>query len=86
MLGQPALVLGNARGDAQRKALLAQQGVPSVAAAEGQDLPRVRQVGDEHLLWVAGPRVDQRGWRRGRRARQTHGQTDREETMEEVGE
>lgn len=75
MLGQPALVLGNAGGDAQRKALLAQQRVSSVATTKRQDLPCVWQVGDQNLVGVAGPRVDQRSWRADR---QMDRQTDRE--------
>lgn len=63
MLGQPAFVLGDAGGDAEGEALLPQQGVSSVAAAEGQDLPGVWQVRYQHLVWVAGPRVDRRSWR-----------------------
>ena len=38
MLGQPALVAGHHRGDAQREALLAQQRVAAVAGAVGPDL------------------------------------------------
>lgn len=63
VLGQPAFVLGDAGGDAEGEALLPQQRVSSVAAAEGQDLPGVWQVRYQHLVWVAGPRVDQRSWR-----------------------
>lgn len=62
MLCQPALVLGDAGGDAKGEALLPQERVSSVAAAEGEDLPGVRQVRDQHLLGVTGPRVDQRSW------------------------
>lgn len=61
VLGQPALVLGDARGDAEGKTLLPKQRVSPVAAAEGQDLPGVWQVRNQHLVWVAGPRVDERG-------------------------
>lgn len=67
VFGQPALILGDARGDPQSEALLAQQGVASVAAAERQDLPGVWQVGDQHLLWVTRPRVDQGSWEERRR-------------------
>src|ERR1700761_6900739 len=35
VLGEPALVAGHHRGDAQRVALLAEQGVAAVAGAEG---------------------------------------------------
>lgn len=65
MFGQPAFVLGDARGDAEGKALLPQERVASVATAEGHDLPGVRQVRDQHLLGVTGPRVDQRGFKEG---------------------
>ena len=37
MLGEPALVAGHHAGDAQRVALLAEQGVAAVAGAEGPD-------------------------------------------------
>lgn len=72
VLGQPALVLGNAGGDAQSKTLLAQQGVSSIATAEGKDLPRVWQVGDQNLLRVAGPRVDQWSCRADRQIDELH--------------
>ena len=54
MLGHPAVAAGHGRGDAQRVALLAQQGVAAVAGAEGPDLVGLREVGDV-LLVVAGP-------------------------------
>lgn len=69
MLGQPALVLGNAGGDAEGEALLPQERVSSIATAEGHDLPGVGQVRYQHLVWVTGPRVDQRGCR-GKRGRE----------------
>ena len=62
MLGHPALIARDDAGDAQGKAFLAQQGVASVAAAEGLDLALMREVSDEHLLWVAGPVVLHRAW------------------------
>lgn len=77
VLGQPALVFGNAGGDAERETLLAQQGVSSVATAEGENLPCVRQVGDQDLLRVAGPRVDQRCWRADRRMERRAGRRPR---------
>lgn len=63
VLGQPAFILGDAGGDAEGEALLPQERVSSIATAEGHDLPGVWQVRYQHLVWVAGPRVDQRGWR-----------------------
>lgn len=62
VFSQPALIFGDARGDAKGEAFLAQQGVATVATAERQNLPAVRQVGDQHLLRVTRPGVDQRGW------------------------
>ena len=53
MLGQPALFLAHSRGDAQRKALLAQQGV-AVARAIGPDFTRFGVVNDV-LGLAAGP-------------------------------
>lgn len=64
VFGQPAFVFGDTGGDAEGEALLPQQRVSSIAAAEGQDVPGVREVGYQHLAWVARPRVDQRSWRR----------------------
>ena len=55
MLGEPALVVGHHRGDAQRVALLAQQGVAAVARAEAPDLTCLGEVGDV-LGLVARPR------------------------------
>ncbi len=46
MFGQPALVAGHVRGDAQREALLAEQGVAAVARAVGPDLAGFRVVHD----------------------------------------
>ena len=51
MLGQPALVAGHDRGDAQRVALLAQQGVAAVAGAVGPDHPLLGELDD--VLGVA---------------------------------
>ena len=55
MLGQPALVAGHRRGDPQREALLAEQGVAAVAGAEGPDLARLGVVDDVLVVLVAGP-------------------------------
>ena len=55
VLGQPALVAGHRRGDAQREALLAEQRVAAVAGAEGPDLPRLGEVDDVLVVRVAGP-------------------------------
>ncbi|KAF1054466.1 MAG: hypothetical protein GAK34_00760 [Delftia tsuruhatensis] len=54
MLGQPALVAAHGGGDAQRKALLAQQGVAAVARAIAPDFARLGVV-DDVLGLVAGP-------------------------------
>ena len=55
VLGQPALVAGHRRGDPQREALLAEQGVAAVAGAEGPDLARLGEVDDVLVVGVAGP-------------------------------
>ena len=55
MLGEPALLAGEDGGDAQRVALLAQQGVAAVAGAVGPDLVGLGEVGDV-LLVAARPR------------------------------
>ena len=49
MLGEPALVAGDGRGDPQRVALLAQQRVAAVAGAVAPDLPRPR--GSARCTW-----------------------------------
>ena len=46
MLGEPALVAGHDRGDAQGVALLAEQGVAAVAGAEGPDGPLLGELHD----------------------------------------
>ncbi len=56
MLGHPALVAGHHRGDAQREALLAEQGVAAVAGAERPDLARLGVVDDVLVVRVARPR------------------------------
>ena len=50
------LVAGHRRGDPQREALLAQQGVAAVARAVGPDLARLGVVDDVLVLGVARPR------------------------------
>ncbi len=55
MLGDPALVTGHGRGDAQGVALLAQQGVAAVPGAVAPDHPLLGEVGDV-LRVVARPR------------------------------
>lgn len=55
VLSQPALILCDAGGDAEGKALFPQERVSSIAAAKGHDLPHVRQVRNQHLFWVTGP-------------------------------
>ena len=54
VLGHPALVARDVRGDPQREALLAQQRVAAVARAVRPDLARLREV-DDVLLRVARP-------------------------------
>ena len=54
MLGHPALVARDVRGDPQGEALLAEQRVAAVAGAVGPDLARLREV-DDVLLLVARP-------------------------------
>ncbi len=54
MLGHPALVAGDVRGDAQGEALLAEQRVAAVARAITPDLAGFRKV-DDVLFVVAGP-------------------------------
>ena len=54
MLGQPALLARHDRGDAQREALLAEQGVAAVAGAVRLDLARLGEMRDR-LVGVAGP-------------------------------
>ena len=55
VLGQPALVAGHHRGDAQGEALLAQQGVAAVAGAVGPDRALLGEVDDVLVLGVARP-------------------------------
>ena len=54
VLGHPAFVARDVRGDAQREALLAQQRVAAVARAVRPDLARLRKVHDV-FLFVARP-------------------------------
>lgn len=63
VLCQPALIPGQARGDAQGKALLAQQGVTTIAAAEGDDLPLVWHVANQGFFWIARPLAHRIPWR-----------------------
>ncbi len=55
MLGEPALVARDHRGDAQREALLAEQRVAAVAGAVRPDLARLGEVDDPLLVRVARP-------------------------------
>ena len=55
VLGQPVVIVGDQRGDAQGKALLAEQGVAAVATAKGPDGALFGEVHDVLLLLVAGP-------------------------------
>ncbi|EEF93412.1 hypothetical protein CATMIT_01959, partial [Catenibacterium mitsuokai DSM 15897] len=52
VLGQPAFVAGLVRGDAQRVALLAEQGVAAVARAERLDGQLIREMHDEAALGI----------------------------------
>lgn len=70
MFSEPAFILSDARGDAEGKTLLPKERVSSIATAKGHDLPEVWQVRYQHLVWVTGPRVDQRGWRADRQNRE----------------
>ena len=56
VLGHPAIAARHRRGDTQREALLAEQGVAAVARTEGPDLVGLGEVGDV-LFVVAGPGV-----------------------------
>ena len=68
VLGEPAVVAGHHRGDAQREALLAEQGVAAVAGAVRPDLAGLGEVHDVLVLGVARPRhVGLRRRRAGRR-------------------
>lgn len=62
VLRQPALIPGQPRGDAKGKALLAQQRVATIAAAEGDDLPLVRHVANQGFLWIAWPLAHRLPW------------------------
>ena len=55
VLGHPAFVARDVRGDAQREALLAEQRVAAVAGAVRPDLARLREMNDV-LFLIAGPR------------------------------
>ncbi len=55
VFGQPAFVAGHGRGDAQREALLAQQGIAAVARTVGPDLARLGEMDDVLGGRVAGP-------------------------------
>jgi hypothetical protein len=71
VLGKPALIVRHHRGDAQRKALLAEQGIAAVAGAERPDLARFRKMNDPLLFFVARPGHVLRA-RRERRAHRMH--------------
>ena len=55
MLGKPALAATHARGDAQRKALLAEQGIAAVTAAERPDGLFLREMDDVFVVFIAWP-------------------------------
>ena len=54
MLGHPTLVTRHRRGDAQREALLAEEGIAAVAGSVGPDFAGLGEVGDV-LRVIAGP-------------------------------
>ena len=56
VLGQPASLASHSRRDAQREALLPEQRVAAVAAAERPDRVLFGEVNDVLVLFVAGPR------------------------------
>ena len=56
VLGQPAVVAGHHRGDAQGEALLAEQGVAAVAGPVRPDLAGLGEVDDVLVVRVARPR------------------------------
>ena len=56
MLGEPALLARNHRGDPQPEALLAEQRVASIAGPVGPDLAGLGEMGDVPILGVARPR------------------------------
>jgi hypothetical protein len=55
MLGEPTLIPPHRRGDAQREAFLAEQGVPAVPAAIRPYGPCLREMDDMAIGRVAGP-------------------------------
>ena len=55
MLGEPALVARHHRGDAQRQALFAEQGIAAIAGAEGPDFARFGKLDDPFLFLTTGP-------------------------------
>ena len=59
VLRQPAFVVADAARDAQREALLPEQRVASVAAAEARDFVVGRDVGDDRLLRITRPVIHQ---------------------------
>ena len=59
MLGQPVLVAGHDRGDAQGEALLAQEGVAAITRSVRPDLTGFGEMDDVLVVGVTGPgRVD----------------------------
>src|SRR5699024_6641246 len=54
MLGEPALIAGDDRGDPQGEALLTEQRIPTVTRSVGPDFPGVGKVDDVFGV-VAGP-------------------------------
>src|SRR3546814_9069846 len=55
VLGEPAVVAGHRRGDAQGEALLAEEGVAAEARAVAHDLAGLGEVGDVFVVGVDRP-------------------------------
>lgn len=64
VFGQPALLFSDAGRDSKSEALLSQQWVSTVTAAERHDLPLVGDVSDQGEIRVTRPVIHQRLWER----------------------
>lgn len=80
---QPPLLLGQAAGNPEGKALLPKERVPAVPTPKGDDFSAVGQVCDERQLWVTGPVVNQRPCTEGYIPREC-GATPPKESQEDV--
>lgn len=58
MFSHPALIIGDAAGDAQSEALLSQKGVSTISRTEAHNQTVVRNVRDDCLLRVARPIIN----------------------------